>query len=391
MDKKVAAVIKNSFWISCFCFSVTAYGASSSPSLDLPSDAAYQLFANIAYSNPAELAGVKNRELLLGGTALFPVFIFSGMYNSTYGRATSHASGFIPYGRLAWRLNPKIVAGLNITEPAFTTINYGNNSIVSAYSVSTIVRDVDIGPQLSYQVTPRLSVGAGLDANRMYNLQLNFAVPPNGVLTNKFSNWGYGWNAGLSYGLTPSTFLNLSYYSKITHHAYGTSTWGGHASTRDNTTISLPATYTLNVIQLLSSKFLLSGTLRFIQWNVQRYVNLNNTAAGNFSFPQSYSNGWDMQLAGRYQAAPQVGVLGALSYDTNVESTPYRPVGLPTYSVFVPAVGVDYSFAKSWMVKLIYAHAFSHPSIRLAGLPGPLVGNVKINANLVDLSIKYDF
>ncbi len=82
---------------------------------------------------------------------------------------------------------------------------------------------------------------------------------------------------------------SLAYFSKITLRANsGVSTWGPNISDRYNTSsIILPETYSANLIQYVSPKWLFNATLRYNVWNPQKALYLFNTAEGNVKISTS--------------------------------------------------------------------------------------------------------
>lgn len=352
----------------------------------------YQIFADLNFSNPAALNSVKNDQLVIGGMVLSSQFRFNGTAAGASGTATSNTTDVLPYGRIAKRIAPRLVASFDVTQPYYTNIQYPVNSIVNAFATSTVIRDTNYSPKLSYQVTDRLALGVGIDANYLYNAQLNFAVPPFGNLTNKASSWAMGWDMGLFYVITPATFLNLSFYSKIVQHAYGQSTWGPFQNNSTSADVKLPATTTVNLIQMLSPRWALSGTVRYAEWSTLRYTVIQNSAATNvITVPALFFNNISAELATHYQINNKWGILGAFEYEPNVQPTSTRNVGLPTYTRYIPAVGADYELTKGLKAKFIYAYINSRPPISMSIAPGVTAqGRESVNANAFDFSLTYD-
>lgn len=354
----------------------------------------YQIFADNNFANPAALNSVKHEEIIMGSMVLNSRFHFTGTAAGVSGSTTSRTNDVLPYGRFAVRLSPQFVASLDITQPYYTNIQYPRNSLINLFATETFIRDTNYSPKLSYQVTPRLALGAGIDANNLYNGQLNFVVPPFGVLTNKADSWAYGYDLGLFFVATRATFLNLSYYSAIVQHANGRSNWGPFTNNSLQADVKLPATTILNVIQMLSMKWALSATIRYAQWNPVAYTVIQNTAlpgGPTITVPDHFYNNISTELATHYQINDKWGALGAIDYEPTVQPTYTRNPGLPTYNRFVPAIGAEYEIGKGLKAKLIYAHIFSKPPINMTLATGAHIqGHDYLNADAVDFSINYD-
>lgn len=203
--------------------------------------AAYQIFSELAYDNPAALNSVKKGQIVLGMGIPTVTFHFKGSNGPLYGRADASGTNVLPFGRLAWRLSPKIVTSLDITNPVYSDFKYPVDSVVSTLGTSTVMIGRNYSPKISYEIKPGLAVGVGFDAHNFSNLQLSFAAAPFGELANRASGWAYGWDAGIFYALTQTTFASLSYYSQLNHEDTGTSSWGPFATDNYQANVVLPA------------------------------------------------------------------------------------------------------------------------------------------------------
>lgn len=351
----------------------------------------YQIFGDLMFDNPATLNRVKKGQMIIGGAVVNPRIRFVGTASGVSGSASSRVLDLIPYGRLAVRLTPKLVIGVDITQPYYTDVQYPRDSIVKSFSTETIIRDTNFSLRGSYQVTKQLALGLGLDANNLYNGQLNFNLAPLGLITNKADGWAYGWDAGLFYTITRSTFLSLSYFSRIIQHLNGVSQWGPLTNKSLSAHLPLPATTILNITQMLSPYWALSGTLRYTQWNTLRYVNLQNTAAGNILIPSFFFSNVSAELGTRYQLNQKLALFGSFNYEPNVQPTWTRNPGLPTYTRYRPAIGGEYTLTKGLKAKMIYGHTFSKPPIDITSATGAVAkGRIHLNTDIYVLSIIYD-
>lgn len=356
--------------------------------------AAYQIFSELAYDNPAALNSVKKGQIVLGMGIPTVTFHFKGSNGPLYGRADASGTNVLPFGRLAWRLSPKIVTSLDITNPVYSDFKYPVDSVVSTLGTSTVMIGRNYSPKISYEIKPGLAVGVGFDAHNFSNLQLSFAAAPFGELANRASGWAYGWDAGIFYALTQTTFASLSYYSQLNHEDTGTSSWGPFATDNYQANVVLPATTSLNIIHLLSKQWVLSTTLRYIQWQPYQHLYQRNTAlpvnSGFLDFTLGYKNSWSGQLASRYQINEHWAVKGALEYDSNLQPLIYRPVGLPADQIGMLAMGGEYALTKECSASLVYIRGLSRPKLQNIGIIGPVDGRINVNANIVSLNLTWN-
>lgn len=115
---------------------------------------------------------------------------------------------------------------------------------------------------MSFQLTKKIAIGAGLLADRLYYSELNRFLPPS-ELINLGTDWAYGWTSGLYYTFNKMTALNFSYTSPIYHMCRGTSTWGNLRSNNYCSNVPLPAVYSLGVTHTINP-WEFEGTLRYV-------------------------------------------------------------------------------------------------------------------------------
>lgn len=361
--------------------------------IPFPSRAAgYQKFYDLSYTNPASLNKIKKMNAILSGDILYSVYQFDGHDGPYTGSATSKTTVFYPYARFAYRLNPKWVVGFDITHLAFLDIEYPTDSIVRFSSTDTIIKDVNIAPQVSYQLTDKLALGFVLNADKLYEIELSNEVEPNGELTNKASSWAYGWGTGLSYAASPKTTFSLSYFSKLVHHPKGYSTWGSVENNNfEFNKVLIPPVYSLDITQIINPKWTLTTTLKYQQWSVFKSVELVNTALGhNVVIPLEFHNSWIGILSSAYQYNDRWTILSGAEYDTNPSSTESRYIGAPIYSSFTLFLGSEHAITNSCKLKLLYAHQFSYPNIDKPTTAGHANGRENINGTLVNMAVIFN-
>ncbi len=138
-----------------------------------------QYFTGIAYTNPAELFQTGQTTAILGttGIALDARFTGTSMNFLTmipqYGTSTSRTGSLLPYGRIAKRLTPTVVAGFDITQPFHSNLDWGTNDFTPFAGTQNWMRDYDFSPKLSWQAAPNLVFGAGLNFNYVQRNEIN--------------------------------------------------------------------------------------------------------------------------------------------------------------------------------------------------------------------------
>lgn len=367
-----------------------------------------QYFAGISYTNPAELFKTKKDILLLGGTSFYSDLRFSGsvlnfnaqIYDS--GISASRRISFLPYGRIAKRLNEKTVIGIDITQPFHSNLIWGRNVFTRYASTETLMTDVDLSPRFSFSPFSKINVGGGLNFNFLKNNEVNWALPINqaayDTLVNRTSGFGLGWNTGVYWAANAFNFLGLSYYSAIKQKTKGESFFNGTISTALNFNFSMPATTIFNYVHLFNPKWLASFQLFCSQWNVNQYAKIKNTAAPlpfgpNFTFTMRYRPSWVYATAIRQQYSEHLGLSLIGFMDTGPERDQFRTINFPSDNQYFLALSADYQLSKKTTMELLYGHVFSNTFIQnqlpINGQNLPFTtGKVRINAEVFELRLK---
>ena len=372
-----------------FCFFVLS-GLSI---VALPAHATViQYFFGSNYKNPAELSTIPRAEVSAGVTGINPVMKFKGVSGGGSGTATTDETDALPYFYGAFRLDPQWVVGLNISRPFYGDQKYSENSIVSYESTQTLMHNVDINPQISYQVTKQLAIGAGYNFNDFYDTQLNFVEPGLGNVENKSSGWYHGWDVGLFYTLTPQDYLSLSYFSALSATTQtGTSRVG--ATINNNYALAgafTPATTLVNYIHIFNQQWSSSIQVGYSQWHsIQNLVLTNVANYGTLALPLHYRNTYSAQAGARYAFAPGWAALGGVGFDEGASNDFTRSITFPNDDAYAAALGLEHQFCKDLIARLMYTYITADTRVNHSLGFSPSVGDIDLHANVVDFNLTY--
>ncbi|KTD16584.1 OmpP1/FadL family transporter [Legionella jordanis] len=367
-----------------------------------------QYFAGISYSNPAELFKVKKNEFWIGGTGFYADIQFSGSvlnFNSFQydsGVSASRRFSLLPYGRIANRINDKLVLGVDVTQPFHSNLIWGRHEVTRYASTETLMTDTDVSPRFAYSIIPQLTVGAGLNFNFLKDNETNWALPINqtqyDTLINRSSSMGIGWDAGAYYIINKSNFLGITRYSSIKQRTRGESLFNGNVNNNLSFTFNFPPTTVLNYVHMFNQKWLASGQIFATEWAINQFARINNTAAPppfgpNFVFTMHYGTSWAYSAAVRHQYSEHLGLTLIGLIDDGPERDRLRTINFPSDTQYFLALAADYHLSKMTTVELLYGHVISNTNINnflpLNGRDMPFTtGKVKINADVWDLKFK---
>jgi long-chain fatty acid transport protein len=352
-----------------------------------------QFLMGINYFNPAMLNSIKNKEFMLGGDYVNGEFIFNGSSPLGTGTVKSEKGNLLPYGRIAVRAHPKVVVGVSVTEPYFANLEWGPDSILRQTSVHTAVRSVRADPQVSLQVTDRLTLGIGAQATHFYGGHFDFAVPGLGTINNLNSGDHYGYSVGLFYVLTPDTFFDAAFHSNgggvITNTGTSTSESGAINNNFEFGNAD-PSLGYIELIHKFSPKFLLAGKVFYTNWSSLKNFTLDNTVLPvPLVFKSDFKDTWSFSAGGKYDFNETIsGIFGGI-YETNFAQAPLNSVGYPGSNGLGLGAGTIVNFTKEFSAQLLYQHYMYLPKAEINNISTLDVGTASLNANIIGLRLTY--
>ncbi|KTC86321.1 OmpP1/FadL family transporter [Legionella brunensis] len=367
-----------------------------------------QYFTGITYSNPAELFKVKKNDFLIGATGFYADVRFAGSvlnfntFQYDNGVSASRRFSLLPYGRIATRVNDKLVIGVDVTQPFHSNLIYGDDAFTRYAVTDTLMTDVDISPRFSFNAFPKLNVGAGLNFNFLKDNETNWALPISQTAYTKFVNrtsgFGVGYDLGAYYMANSSNFFGATYYSSIKQKTRGESIFNTSVSNDLVFNFRMPTTTVLNYVHLFNPKWLASFQVFCSQWNANQYARIRNTAAPppfgpNFTFTMKYNASWAYAAAVRKQQSENLGLTLIGLIDDGPERDHLRTLNFPSDTQYFLALGADYHLSKTATMEMLYGHVISNTTINnflpLNGQQTPFTtGRVRINADVFELRFK---
>lgn len=290
--------------------------------------------ASTIFFNPAGMTELRERELSLGGSLvdLSAEFTNKGSQVQFLGGAGSggDAGGraLIPNAYLSWKLGERLWGGLGISAPFGLRTEY-DPWVGSAHAIHFDVRTVNINPSLAFKVNETLSLGAGLNYQKLRAdyLRTITTLPIGGLPLNastvlfKGDDWSWGWNVGALYKPTPDTRLGISYRSAIKHTVSGSLTTTAPAgagpavaaigNSDAYTRIKLPETLIVSAAQRVNPQWEALADVSWTRWNSIQDVNLvRSNAVALPTSPSGLAGGTAQTLEAKFRNSWRV-ALGA--------------------------------------------------------------------------------
>jgi len=409
--------------------------------------------ASTVYFNPAGMTLIKGQQVVAGTHIIVPSAKFhvtsatspAVVINPAFGPIPGEndvdggVTGIVP--NLYYVNNPGngLAFGLGVNAPFGLATDYGKNWIGRYHAVESNVKTININPSIAYQVTDKLSLGAGVSAqyidvtlSSMINGGLvvaskGGAALPNSTandifVENKADDWSYGYNLGAIYQLRDGSRIGMSYRSKIKQELTGTTktsvpaTIAGTAlpalggiptaalfpNQNVNGSIELPASASLSIYHELNNKLALLGDISWTDWSSFDQLTLNFEGAGlagstSTTTVENWNDSWRFSLGAIYQYNDALKLRGGLAFDqTPIPDAEHRTPRIPGEDRTWVSIGAGYKFSESISGDFAYAHLFvpnGDINASLAENPssGSLVGSTENSVDIASIQLSYSF
>ncbi len=337
--------------------------------------------ASTIFYNPAGMTQLKDREISVGMSVVRPTFKFSDRGSSSLGAFASAGEGndagswaFIPNAYMSWALTKDLYAGLGIGAPFGQVTEYNDPWVGAAQAIKFDIKTMNLNPSLAYRINDKISVGGGLNYQKMKVEYIRRAavgpVTPLNVAgtsaTLSAENDAWGWNVGALFTLSPTTKVGVSYRSSIKHDLKGDLSVSGPAAGASaalttgaaKADVELPETFILSVTQHLNEKWEMLGDVSWTGWSSIPKVDIVRTAGALNgvtvqTLDTKFRDTWRFALGANYRLNEQVKLKFGVAYDqTPVQSDQHRLVSLPDSNRTWLSTGAQIKVAKDSLVDL---------------------------------------
>lgn len=391
----------------------------------------------LAY-NPASLADVYKFDVSVSAVSIMPSSKADyTLASTTVGTPISGSrspKAFIGYATvpeigLRYRLSDRWAAGLVVSAPWGLKSKYSNDWAGRYYAEGTQLLTINAAPTISYQVSPGLAVGAGLQieyakgaltsAIDLGTIGAVFGVPgsnpgaQDGQGSFHGGSWGVGFTLGAIAQIDDRLRIGLSYRSPV-HHALK----GPLAFTLDNAgvgsalrsatglftnTTAKAAVITPDVIELgasykLSERWTGLAELDWTNWS--RFPELRVVAA-NPAQPDdvtaaNWKAGWFGSLGAEYRASDEWYFRAGVGYDSTAATPANLGPRIPDANRTWISLGGRYQFSDAMALNLTLGELFNSigavnlsPAQAGNALRGSLAGTTKSGVTVLGIELSY--
>ncbi len=319
--------------------------------------------ASTIFFNPAGMTQLQAREASVGINAIKTSFKFTdqgssvGFLGNSGNGGDGGGWGFVPNGYFSMALNKDLYVGVGIGAPFGLKTEYDNPWKGGAHSVMFDVKTYNINPSIAYRVNDKVSIGAGLNWQRLEaeykrSVAVNSAVNSASPLTLNLDGESWGWNVGALFTLSPATKVGVSYRSEVKYDLDGkiqvsssSANVVNAGSSNAKADLTLPATFVMSVTQDVSDRWQMLGDVSWTGWSSIPKIDVVRTSQTALYIPgvagqtvgqvaqtldTEFRDTWRVALGANYKLSDKLKLKFGVAYDqTPVKGASTRLVSLP--------------------------------------------------------------
>ncbi len=356
---------------------------------------ALKLGAESMIFNPAGL-GFSNRTLDLTASVTGIKADASAIYEGATYRTDNGLS--TPLGlNASFKIYDNLQAGVSFYTPYGSAINWTNNWPGAILSQKVSLKTYTVQPTLSWRITPRLSIGAGLmitwgsvnlDKALVSGISFDAVAGALGlpaenlghaaaasVNLNGTSEVALGGNFGIMYdisdqwtaGVNFRTRMGMKVGAGIAHVSYATTMAETMLENRlglineSNFSASMPCPWILNFgVSYKPVKALtLALDAQLTGWKTYRQLNIvfpEPLGAFNQNITKDYRNAWCFHLGAQYAMTKRLDLRAGLMVDTTPVNSSYYNPETPGMTKIEPTVGLSFRPIESLSIDLAFMY-----------------------------------
>ena len=374
--------------------------------------------ASTIYFNPAGMTYLSGSQLVVAGHAIKPTARFNNQ-GSVPGRLPAGDEGgdlgswaFIPNTYFSHEINPNLFAGLGISVPFGLKTEYDKDWIGRFQAVKSELKTININPALAFKVNDKLSIGAGVSA-MWAQAELTRAVNGGALgersIKIKGDDWGFGFNLGAIYQITPDTRFGVAYRSKVEQELAGDAKSSltqlnalplRTLNTDVNADLTLPENFSVSAFSHINEKWDVMADITWTRWSQFKELKIvrdNGTDSTLALTPENWENTMRYSVGASYQYNEQLKLRAGLAFDQEAIKDEFRTARIPGNDRTWVSLGASWKTSENCKLDIGYAHLFikeakirdiqNQPTAVPPTANGNLIGEFDGHVNI--LSVQY--
>ncbi|HEY5974491.1 MAG TPA: outer membrane protein transport protein [Geobacteraceae bacterium] len=360
------------------------------------------------FYNPAQINKLAGTQVSVGTTLMFPSREFTS--DTTGATAETKDTLFYPSTfYVTHKINDTVSVGLGVFSPFGLSTEWDGNWEGRYITTKSRLQTFNINPVASVQLTPAVSVAAGVDIlvlNATLEKKLRstaLGIPgPSFDIGQKFDGdaIGVGYNVGVLVELPYDVALGASYRSGTTVHVTGNSSSSG-APPAVATLLNSPGTARLELPQQVNAGIAYKGLpsltveagLRWEGWSSFDKLSIDLDNGQSQTTPRNWKDVFSYNVGAKYQLSESVALLGGYLYgNTPVPDNTFDP-SIPDATTHVFSLGTDL-FYRQFKISGSYAYQMleeRHKTNNIPVPPGQANGTYDTDIHMIALNLVYRF
>lgn len=259
----------------------------------------------------------------------------------------------------AYKLSNRLTLGMSMNSGfGLTTKPRNLNYLGSELGRTTKLFTINAAPTLAYQITPGITIGAGVQV-QYARAKLSFGAPggPSTVFDDA-DDIAFGATAGILFEPAPGTSIGIGYRSQLSHDLDGdfTSPLLALNNVSASAELDLPDIVTLSIRQAIAPNMRLLGTVEWSNWS--RFQDLTIPQVG-LTVPANWSDGWFFALGGEYDLNPGMTLRAGVAYEISpVDNPTKRFTSIPDNDRVWLSAGASVQLTHNMSADFSYTHVF---------------------------------
>jgi long-chain fatty acid transport protein len=343
--------------------------------------------ASTVFTNPAGMTKLDGTQFLASGHVLWSNTEFSsdsgtspGLGEEDGGRVLG-SDGWLPGGGafLSYSVSPAFKLGFALAGNFGAPLKYDDDWVGRYYVQETTLLGISLLPSIAYKVTPKLSLGASLNA--MYGIYKNQVAINNvdpaygdGQLKLDDHDWGWGGNLGLLYEVTAGTRIGLTWNSQVDLDFKGSAKFSnlapglrtlldsrGGLNADIKVGINVPQQVMGSIFTQLNDRWALLGSVGWQEWSKFGQVQLgieNTLNPTSLTDDLDFKDTWHGALGAQYRINDPWLLNFGIAYDSNFQDSSDVSPLLPINASWRFGVGTEHQVSRTffWGVAAEYQY-----------------------------------
>lgn len=360
--------------------------------------------ASTIFFNPAGMTYLPDRQAVVAGHLIRPKAEFSGTVSSSF-PVTGGQGGdagdlaLVPNAYFAFRLTPDVHLGVGLNAPFGLSTEYDPDWVGRTQAIESKIETVNVNPSIAWRISETLSVGAGINLQRIEATLTNQVHPlfNSSHIEIEGDDYGWGFNLGAIWHVSPNSRLGLAYRSEVDYTLEGSATVTNFPllpSGPVTADVTMPASASLSLFHKLSSRLDLLADVTWTGWSAFDELRIVRTNGDLLGTPtqENWEDILRYSLGATWHMSDKLSLRGGVAYDEAPVSDRYRTPRIPDGARTWIAVGGQYRLSAQSVLDFGYAHLFvNDPGLQSRDNGTTLNGEYSSQVDILSAQITLNF